>query len=273
MQAQTQPSTSPPQTPHTHPAPRPDPRSTLCHADPAAHAHSHSSSFSLSLSLSDRLSHTHTHTLTCTHWQHTGNTLTDTQTLTDIDPLSRVWSTAVPAFTLTEKVTACQHNTWSSHTCQKQHQDRNAGEAGTYQGHCCHSQRHKKIRNHPRSQSGTFRRLPEAPAQARADGWGAVPSPDGTHLCSQEVTRHTTHIWQGSSTTELKPVLLQLGLSSPVQADTHAPVYRLQSLFCSTGRWTDCSLLPAVGQGSAHCRAGCRPKSCCHQTGHLTDLD
>jgi hypothetical protein len=90
MQAQTQPSTSPPQTPHTHPAPRPDPRSTLCHADPAAHAHSHSSSFSLSLSLSqtDSLSHTHT------HWQHTGNTLTDTQThcLT----LSRFWSTAVP---------------------------------------------------------------------------------------------------------------------------------------------------------------------------------
>jgi len=107
----------------------------------------------------------------------------------------------------------------------------------------------------------------------RQCGWGSVPSPDGTHLCSQEVTRHTTHIWQGSFTTELKPVLLQLGLSSPAQADTHAPVYRLQSHFCSTGRWTDCAPCSLHSAKAAHSRPGCRPKSCCHQTGHQTDLD
>jgi hypothetical protein len=122
--------------------------------------------------------------------------------------------------------------------------------------------------------------LPEAPGSPgtstswrRLYGWGAVPSPDGTHLCCYRKSHdtHTSH--RAPSQLRLGPVLLQLGLSSPAQADTHAPVYRLQNHFCSTGRWTGCSLLPAVGQGSAHCRPGCRPKSCCHQTDHLTVLD
>jgi len=111
----------------------------------------------------------------------------------------------VPAFTLTEKVTACQHNTRSSHTCQKQHQDRNAGEAGTYQGHCCHSQRHKEIRNHPRSLSGTFRRLPEAPAQARAGGDSTAggQSPAQTGLTSVPRKSHDTRHTSGRAPSQL----------------------------------------------------------------------
>jgi hypothetical protein len=121
MRAQTQPS-SPPQTPHTHLDPRPDPRSTLCHADPATRTLPHTHTLTLFLSLSFSLAHTHTHTLAA-HWQHTHrHTDMHSQTLPCLT-VSRFWSTAVPAFTRAEKVTACQHNTRSSHTCQKQHQD------------------------------------------------------------------------------------------------------------------------------------------------------
>ena len=233
MRAQTQPS-SPPQTPHTHLDPRPDPRSTLCHADPATRTLPHTHTLTLFLSLS--LSHT--------HWQHTGSTLTDTQTCTHKHSpveltVSRFWSTVCSA-----RLHACRESDRlpAQHTEQthvSKTAPRHAGmqekQGDARDTYVTHSDTN---RSQIRSQI-TIWDLPEASRSPgtgtswrRQCGWGSVPSPDGTHLCSQEVTRHTTHIWQGSFTTELKPVLLQLGLSSPAQADTHAPVYRLALKVC-----------------------------------------
>jgi hypothetical protein len=113
------------QTPAAHSATRTRPRGPC-----------HTSTLSLSFSLSLSLCHTHA---LAAHWQHTRR---HTDTLSDPVPLLER-CTAVPGrlhACQQKKVTACQHNTRSSHTCQKQHQDRNAGEAGRYQGHCYDSQ-------------------------------------------------------------------------------------------------------------------------------------
>jgi hypothetical protein len=118
MRAQTQPS-SPPQTPHTHPAPRPDPRSTLCHADPATRTLPHTRNLtlflslflSLSLSLSLSLDHTHAHTGSTLATEHT-HRHTNAHRHSPVRPCPDFGALQCPpSRSITERVTACQHNT------------------------------------------------------------------------------------------------------------------------------------------------------------------